>query len=296
VSRDIVADMRWGVQPSLVGGRAGGIGAALWEWSETRPHEVSGQSQPHFHILSIQVGGPYTAELFIDGKRRFQKEARRSSSCIVPAGHEPRAVHHGAGAILHLYVPDALIREAASDSGSASIDMIDPELDIDPTLARYGSNIVSELRSPGPGHALLLDSYGAGLAVHLVRRWSTARDTRCPGARGNVGSLATWQTKRAVARLCDELKTDVTLSDLAQSVGLSPFHFARAFKAATGVAPHRFLIERRIERARLLLETTNLTITEVSARVGYDDPGYLARLFRREVGVTPARYRREHRS
>ncbi|MFX8016085.1 helix-turn-helix transcriptional regulator, partial [Acinetobacter baumannii] len=58
---------------------------------------------------------------------------------------------------------------------------------------------------------------------------------------------------------------------------------------------HRFLVKLRIDKARELLESTDLPIIEIAAQVGYDDPSYLARLFRREVGVTPAAYRRERR-
>ncbi len=70
---------------------------------------------------------------------------------------------------------------------------------------------------------------------------------------------------------------------------------SRAFKTSTGVPPHRYLVQLRIKKARKLLETIDPPISEIAAQVGYDDPSYLARLFRREVGKTPAAYRRERR-
>lgn len=297
MSLEAVASMRWGFEPVLIGGRTGGLGAALSEWSETKAHEVSGLVLPHTHILSLQVSGPYNAELFLDGKRCFRKDARRSSACIVGAGRQPRAVHTGSGAILHLYIPDALIRDAAEADAHASkdIELLDPELQIDPTLARLGANIVAEMRAPGLGHALLMESYGAALAVHLVRQWSTARDRRLARSQRLVGSLAPWQTKRTIECIRDNLAHHFTLSELARAVGLSPFHFVRAFKSSVGVAPHRYLLERRIERARVLLATTTLSITDVGSQVGYDDPGYFSRIFRREVSLTPSRYRQVHR-
>ena len=89
------------------------------------------------------------------------------------------------------------------------------------------------------------------------------------------------------------LGAQTTLAELAADLGLSPFHFARAFKRSTGVPPHRYLVQLRLERAGELLTGTKLPVTDIAARVGYDDPGYLSRLFRHEFGMTPAQYRRE---
>jgi len=110
------------------------------------------------------------------------------------------------------------------------------------------------------------------------------------------GGLAPWQVKRVTSHLNEHLAEDVSLADLAALVGLSTFHFCRAFKQSTGLPPHRWQVARRIERARELLESSNLPVTEVAARVGYDDPTLLARAFRKAVGVSPSDYRRAHRA
>jgi AraC family transcriptional regulator len=108
------------------------------------------------------------------------------------------------------------------------------------------------------------------------------------------GGLAEWQVRRASEALT-EGQVRIDLATLAKSVGLSAFHFARAFKQSTGMPPHRYQIMQRIERAKNLLVDTGLPISDVAAAVGYEDQGQLARLFRREVGVTPSQYRRERR-
>jgi AraC family transcriptional regulator len=114
--------------------------------------------------------------------------------------------------------------------------------------------------------------------------------------RRSVAGLSRRNVERIVDLLCADLSADVDLTTMAATVSLSPFHFARAFKASTGVPPHRYLMQLRVEKARKLLEGTDLPIGEVASEVGYDDPSYLARLFRREVGTTPAQYRRKRRS
>jgi AraC family transcriptional regulator len=92
--------------------------------------------------------------------------------------------------------------------------------------------------------------------------------------------------------MADGLSETVGLPELAASVGLSASHFCRAFKTAMGVSPHQYLINLRIARARLLLVETQLSVIDVGAAVGYDDPSYFARLFRRATGLSPAGYRR----
>ena len=96
--------------------------------------------------------------------------------------------------------------------------------------------------------------------------------------------------------LQDHLADDVSLAELAALVGLSSYHLCRAFKASTGLPPHRWRLARRIERARELLEHSEISITDVAAAVGYEDPSQLAAVFRKTLGMSPTRYRRERRS
>ena len=74
---------------------------------------------------------------------------------------------------------------------------------------------------------------------------------------------------------------------------LSPFHFARAFRATVGLPPHRYQMLRRLERAKVLLRETDRPVTDVTLEVGFSDPSYLARLLKRETGLTPMAYRRD---
>jgi AraC family transcriptional regulator len=83
----------------------------------------------------------------------------------------------------------------------------------------------------------------------------------------------------------------VSLERLADIAAMSPFHFARSFKKATGMPPHQFLASRRIERAKHLLKMTGLPIVEVAFRVGYENVSHFTQLFRRMTGGTPGQFR-----
>jgi AraC family transcriptional regulator len=96
---------------------------------------------------------------------------------------------------------------------------------------------------------------------------------------------------RAVAYLEAHLETDVSLEALARVAAMSPFHFARSFRRAYGMPPHRFLVSMRIDRAKILLATTSLAVSEIAALVGYADPARFRAMFRRNTGLTPSAFR-----
>ena len=138
------------------------------------------------------------------------------------------------------------------------------------------------------------------LLEDLQRHLSAVREVASP-PRPTRGQLASWQVARVTQLMQARLAEHVTLEELAAAVHLSPFHFARSFKHSVGMPPHRFQISLRIGAACRLLTETTLNVTEVAARVGYEDPGYFARLFARTTGLSPSRFRhdqhaRSHRS
>jgi AraC-like DNA-binding protein len=111
-----------------------------------------------------------------------------------------------------------------------------------------------------------------------------------------VGRLVVSPTMLAVRRYIDDHYAQaLTVETLARRARLSTFHFIRAFRAAFGTTPHQYLRARRIERAKELLVTTPLPITEVCDRVGFQSLGSFSSLFRRATGETPAAFRAKRR-
>lgn len=132
--------------------------------------------------------------------------------------------------------------------------------------------------------------YCDGLVTVLLGELMHAGRTPAPPFRGG---LASWQVRRVTDYLEARFDTDIALGDLAALCGLSDDHFARAFRTSFGMPPYRYQLRLRLERAKALLADPALPVATVAALVGFPRAQGLTRLFLRELGVPPLRYRRE---
>jgi AraC-like DNA-binding protein len=110
-------------------------------------------------------------------------------------------------------------------------------------------------------------------------------------AQQPYGGLPPGALRRVKEYIDSNLGTNIDLAMLANIAGFSMFHFARAFKQSEGASPHRYLLDRRIDRAENLLVKTDLPISEIAITSGFSDQSHLARHFRQRVGVSPSTYR-----
>lgn len=100
---------------------------------------------------------------------------------------------------------------------------------------------------------------------------------------------------RALEHVNDNLAGKLSLQELAGAAGYSPHHFARLFKEATGLPPHRYVVGERVGRARRLLEGTELPLAEVARMCGFSSQAHMGKRVRALTGATPAQLRREVR-
>ena len=193
---------------------------------------------------------------------------------------------------VHFHVRRSAIEETAGELGYGrvgSFRLVAGKQDL--VLAQIAKLVVPFLGTGSGPPALVLDHLELVLGAHLVQRYADARPTHAVAPRG----LAAWQRRRVTELLRADIEANVRLADLAQACELSVSHFARSFKASFGVTCHRWLIERRIERARELLSATRLSLAEIAIESGFADQASFTRTFHRVVGVSPGRWRRERR-
>jgi AraC family transcriptional regulator len=127
-----------------------------------------------------------------------------------------------------------------------------------------------------------------GVGVHLAQTYGGLR----PVARPGRGGHAPWQERRAKEVLSSNLDGSVPLKDVARECRLSVSHFSRAFRRTVGVAPHNWLLTRRVDVAKEKLRDRRLSLSDVALACGFADQSHLTRVFTGTVGVSPGAWRR----
>jgi AraC family transcriptional regulator len=213
------------------------------------------------------------------------------SVAIIPAGSATRGLWRGTSEAVHVLLDLRLIARVAADACDIDPDRVElPRVyDLDhPQLRDTILAADAELTSGAGGGRLVGESLANLLAVHLIRHAASLGEAP-PRPRGG---LPRRKLRAALEYIEDHLDSELTLDDLAAVAHLSPYHFARLFKASTGLPPHRYVIARRVERAKQLIRGGDgLSLAQVAARSGFWDQGHFSRHFKRLVGVTPKRFR-----
>lgn len=152
-----------------------------------------------------------------------------------------------------------------------------------PQIAHLMLALRAEADDQNPGGLAAVEAVTTALGYHLVRE-AGIEQPRPIRAHGGLSAVA----KRRVLELIDaELDRRLTVEMLAHEAALSPAHFARAFKETLGRAPHQYLLQLRLERARQLIGTSGLSLSDIAQRAGFADQAHFTRAFKRAFGTTP---------
>ncbi len=192
---------------------------------------------------------------------------------------------------VHFHIRRETIDDTAATLGYGRVGDFRPSVSQeDIVLAQLTKSVLPFLGRETLPAPLALDHLELIVAAHVIQRYGSARLLHANASR----KLAPWRVERATELLRENLDGKVGLADVARACDLSVSHFARSFKATFGVSCHRWLTEQRIERAKALLLNADASLVDIASQAGFADQPALTRAFRRLVGVTPARWRREH--
>jgi AraC family transcriptional regulator len=247
------------------------------------------------HRLVLIARPPEELHVRYEGvKRHIPPPA--GSILVIPAGSPARWRWSGPMETLIDFLEPRLVARVAAEAFDLdpARTMVPPLDSLDlPQLRATMLAVDAELTADGPGRNLAAESLANILAVHLIRHVLAPPQ---PG-RGRDGALPRGRLRAVVEYIEDHLGGASTLEQLAAVARLSVYHFARQFKKATGLPPHQYVILRRVERARQLLQAgTDLSLAEVALHSGFSDQSVFCLHFKRLVGVTPRQFRMSART
>lgn len=253
------------------------------DWSDAPvPEIVIAQASSRSFRATVDLGSGRFAACYRRGDF-IVAPPEAATSIVVEDPHAIRLICIPFAPLLDLSGPESQLPADGNFGRLHATKTRDRELDmLNDTLWR-------EAVAGAPHGPLLADALLLQVAATLLR----LRQTR---AKPPVGGLAPWQERRCCEYLRAHLAENVSLAALAGIANLSPFHFARMFKQATGLPPHAYQRRLRCEKAQELLLATDLSIGDIAAAVGYETPQAFARMFRAETGAAPSDWRREKRA
>src|SRR5215510_2864475 len=159
--------------------------------------------------------------------------------------------------------------------------------DID--IVRMARAIAGEMSDEQLGHAAMLDTLIRQLGIQLLRHHLTVR--KSDHIELSRAGPVDRRLRRAIEFMHDNFRREIALEEIAAAAYLSEYHFARLFKRITGVTPHPYLSNVRLDRARKLLAETALSIGDIAVQVGYQSQSHFTKMFKSVTGVTPRVYR-----
>jgi AraC family transcriptional regulator len=209
---------------------------------------------------------------------------------IVPAGSENEfRIDRWSRWLLWILDRDQLrsIAEQEWPAHRLRVEILESFNNRDAELWTLGQQLAARLGAPHPGARLYAEALSTQIAVSLL--WNHSSLARRDGKL--VKQLPDARLRRVVDFIHASLGNEISLGELADLAGLSSNYFLSVFKEATGKTPHRYLTEKRIEKACELLQNPHCSLVDVSLAVGFSSQSHLTTVFRRFMKTTPAAYR-----
>jgi len=257
-----------------------GLAAALW----SNRHDARDYEAPSHHTLSCYIAdgtGTYRRD-------RPDNKGAPDKLCVIPAGSPSHWIINGSIRLAHVYISQAQFAlgcVSLLDREPRELQLREATFIDDPQQTRRFRQLIA-LNWDEPGERLLTGSLAHEILSHAILSEVGVRD----GLRLK-GGLASWQRRRLAEYIDTHLEQPLEVSELAGLCSLSEYHFARMFRASFGLAPHQYVLARRLARARQLLSGGELPLGEVALACGFASASHFSNRFRQALGATPGAYR-----
>lgn len=253
------------------------------------PGQETYQSQTE-HTICISLNHRPSRLSQVMGDRRYTGLFTQGDIAIAPAGLLFFCRWSEQDKYLRIRIASQFLQQVAQEAFEINRDGAEllSEFRVrNPQIEALGMMLLTELKNGGLAGQLYVESLTNVLTVHLLRNHSAVQ----PYVASHYGKLSDRQLIQVTDYINDHLAQDIKLSDLGKLLGMSQFHFARLFKQSIGVAPHQYVLQQRLERAKQLLKETELPVMEIAMLCGFSSHSHLGKWIRQSTGMAPKVYR-----
>lgn len=262
---------------------------AVAYWKHEPVHDVVEPMADH--VIMTYPAGSQALERRT-GKTAAISTARPGVVTIIPAGSTSRWDIHRPMHVVQLYLPQRTLLRIADEAHAAPPgDLLERTGHPDAITSRLLLSAADSLE----GSARLDTLFRQQLTDLLATRLLAAHAGVAAAPQPIIGGLAPAVLRRAIERLRSDSDADVSLAALAADAGLSRFHFCRSFKESTGLSPHAWLRQHRLEQAMNMLRESDEPVVSIAAALGYASQTAFAAAFKKLTGETPSDWRRRVR-
>lgn len=242
-------------------------------------------------LVGLQLRDYPNSRMWLEGREIEKYDLHAGDTTFYDLTRDPRTLIDQPFHSVHFYIPCLTFDAIADDVNAPRVSELNyrPGLGVrDATILGLGQSMLAAFAHPEEASRLFVDHVTLAVATHVAQAYGGLR----PHTRAVRGGLAPWQLRRAREVLASNLEGGVTVRQLAEECGLSISHFARAFRASAGMAPHAWLTTRRVEEAKQLLGRTQKPLPEIALACGFANQSHFTRVFSRHAGISPGQWRR----
>jgi AraC-like DNA-binding protein len=266
---------------------------AIAHWCDKREHvrEMTAPTLSGHYTIEVLLRNT-VVDCFRDGRRTSKGAVGFGGTQISAPGEKISCSFKRSSEAIHIFVPRSIVAKTYQEihqlNCSSEFELVDPAFSSDPVMGKLACTLLEANGLRSPFARLYCDS----LAMAVLARAMEFRDDGLI-TTGNRAGLLPWRLRRTVEYIEDNLGEPITLNDIAEHAGLSRMHFAAQFKRATGLSPHAFLMQKRLEMAKTMLIDERLPIVQIAFSVGFHSQAHFTTVFRKATGTTPARWRKQ---
>ena len=260
-----------------------GIQLAAWY----NKHDTITVKSNH-HTLSLYVADGYESYQKTPGG--WKNGGGPDRFCLMPQESESTWDIRDDLSFVHLYCTDEHLRDVGEkiwDKRPLSLTLDEKIFGSDPKITALYRQFLLGCDWQQKANQLTLSTASTLLMTHLLQHYASVQ-WKLPGV---TGGLSPFVLRNVLAFIEEHLAQPLTLMELADQAALSEYHFARMFRQSTGLAPHQYVMQRRMERAKVMVQHTATPLTDIALACGFNSASHFSNRFRSVMGMTPSQLR-----